>query len=264
MNYRLIFFLALLLASIIGQRFAQANALHKITASKVLQVTLAAKASPPTREVPKISNLVQLLVHGLYEAANLAKYKLDEEVLGYAFTGYLNLRGRGQITDKGILTVIDFSKPSTEKRLWIIDVVKQKLLLHTYVAHGVNSGSNYATEFSNVPESFKSSLGFYVTAETYEGKHGLSLALDGAEPTINCKARERAIVLHGSDYVSAQHVMAKGRLGRSQGCPAVPMNLKDKIIKLVKNRTALFIYYPDEEYLSKSTYLNNTFSGLVQ
>ncbi len=216
------------------------------------------------RKAPKTSPLVETLVHGLYQAANLQKYGLDEEVLRYAFTGYLNLRGRGQILDKGILTVIDFSKPSTQKRMWIINVVKQKLLVHTYVAHGVNSGSNYATEFSNVPESFKSSLGFYVTAETYEGKHGLSLALDGAEPTINCKARERAIVLHGSDYVSAQHIQAKGRLGRSQGCPAVPMELKDQIIKLVKNRTALFIYYPDEEYLSKSTYLNNTFSGFLQ
>ncbi len=209
-------------------------------------------------------NLVEILVHHLYETAHLEKYHLDESVLRYAFTGYLNLRGRGQILDKGILTVIDFSRPSTQKRLWIINVVKQKLLLYTYVAHGVNSGTNLATQFSNVPESFKSSLGFYVTAETYEGKHGLSLALDGAEPTINCKARERAIVLHGSDYVSAQHILSKGRLGRSQGCPAVPMDLKDKIIKLIKHRTALFIYYPDEDYLRKSTYLHNTFSGLAQ
>ncbi|MCU0450783.1 MAG: murein L,D-transpeptidase catalytic domain family protein [Bernardetiaceae bacterium] len=221
-------------------------------------------AKPTKRHGRPASALLETLTQNLYQNAELERHELNPEVLRYALTGYLNLRGKGQLSDRGHLTVIDFSLPSTQKRMWIIDVVNQRMLLRTYVAHGVNSGLVYANKFSNTPESYQSSLGFYVTAETYEGKHGLSLVLEGKERGINCQARPRAIVLHGADYVSAENIARQGRLGRSQGCPAVPMPQKDKIINLVKNRTCLFIYYPDQRYLDRSELLNQTYSGLLQ
>jgi hypothetical protein len=154
-----------------------------------------------------------------------------------------------------VLTVIDFTLPSTEKRLWIIDVEKKEILLNTVVSHGRNSGMLMAEKFSNQPESNQSSLGFYKTAETYQGKHGYSLRLDGLEEGINDQARNRAIVIHGADYAREEVAKMSGRLGRSLGCPAVPTELSQKLIDLIKDGSLLFIYGQDQQYLTQSPFL---------
>jgi hypothetical protein len=175
-----------------------------------------------------------------------------------AVTGYLNLKDSDRITQDDIVTIIDFRKPSNQKRLWIVDLKARIVLYHTLVAHGKNTGNLYAESFSNVPNSNTSSLGFYTTAQTYVGKHGLSLRLDGQEKGFNDKARERAIVLHGADYVSKDFVKIHGRLGRSFGCPSVPMAVHKEVINTIKDGTALFIFYPDKNYLAKSKLLQPT------
>ena len=154
------------------------------------------------------------------------------------------------------LTVIDFSKPSTEKRLWVYDLRSRALLFHEHVAHGRGSGANMARTFSNVPESNQSSLGLFRTAEAYMGKHGLSLRLDGLERGVNDRARERAIVIHGAEYVNAAAAKAQGRLGRSLGCPAVRPDIVKPLINAVKDGGLLFAYYPQQSWLEGSTYLN--------
>lgn len=156
---------------------------------------------------------------------------------------------------KQLLTVIDFTLPSTEKRLWVIDVDKKEIVLNTVVAHGRNSGELHAEKFSNRPESYQSSLGFYLTAETYRGKHGYSLRLDGLEKGFNDQARARAIVIHGADYAREEFAKATGRLGRSLGCPALPTELSAKVIDLIKNGSLIFIYGKDPAYLGSSSFL---------
>jgi len=156
-----------------------------------------------------------------------------------------------------IITVIDFSLPSTEKRLWIIDTSKGEVLLNSVVSHGRNSGQLMAESFSNQPESFKSSLGFYQTGETYSGKHGYSLRLDGLEEGFNDQARNRAIVIHGADYAREEFAKGTGRLGRSLGCPALPSEISAEAIDLIKGGTLLFIYGQDKNYLSNSSFLHS-------
>jgi hypothetical protein len=163
-----------------------------------------------------------------------------------AFEGYQNLKSTGLI-EKDILTIIDFSISSTSKRLWIIDMENHKVLHHTLVSHGKNSGEEFANVFSNVVGSEKSSLGFYATAETYTGKNGYSLKIDGLSGNLNNKARERAVVIHSAEYVSYDFINQNGKLGRSQGCPALPKELTKEIIDLIKNKSCLFIYHPKLE-----------------
>ncbi len=155
---------------------------------------------------------------------------------------------------KPVLTLIDFTKPSTEKRLFVFDMKDRKLLYSSVVAHGKNSGENYATSFSNTVGSYKSSLGFYLTGSTYQGKNGYSLLLDGLEKGINDRARERAIVVHGAAYANPS-VCKSGRLGRSFGCPALPQALTKPIINTIKGGSVLFIYANNKEYMAKSTIL---------
>ena len=157
-------------------------------------------------------------------------------------------------TKKPVLTLIDFTKPSTEKRLFVFDMKERKLLYSSVVAHGKNSGENYATSFSNAVGSYKSSLGFYLTGSTYRGKNGYSLLLDGLEKGINDCARERAIVVHGAAYANPS-VCRGGRLGRSFGCPALPQALTKPIINTIKGGSVLFIYANNKEYMAKSTIL---------
>jgi hypothetical protein len=162
----------------------------------------------------------------------------------------------GDAAQPRTLTVIDFSRPSTQKRMWVYDLRSRALLFHEHVAHGRGSGANMATMFSNVPESNQSSLGLFRTAEAYVGKHGLSLRLDGLERGINDRARERAIVIHGADYVNSATAQAQGRLGRSLGCPAVRPEIAASLINAVKEGGLLFAYYPEQSWLEASTYLN--------
>ena len=176
---------------------------------------------------------------------------IDYAVFERAIAGYNRMGGH----DKDILTVIDFTKPSTEKRLFVIDLKLKKILFISYVAHGRNSGEKYATSFSNREGSFKSSLGFYKTENTYYGKNGYSLVLDGLERGINDKAKERAIVMHGATYADSSTIRSCGRLGRSLGCPALPLSVSKKIIDTIKGGTLLYIHGDDKTYASRSTFI---------
>lgn len=176
-----------------------------------------------------------------------------QDVVQMAISGYLNLVQEGKVEMGTPLSVIDFSLPSSKERLWIFDIEEGKLLHHSLVSHGRNSGDLMAKKFSNVNSSFMSSLGFYVTGETYHGKHGYSLRLDGVEEGFNDLARERAIVIHGADYANKEFVKNTGRLGRSLGCPALPMDIYKEIINTIKDGSCLFIYGKDPEYLNKSS-----------
>ena len=169
-----------------------------------------------------------------------------------AMTGYLNLKQAGKLTDnKQVLTVIDFDLPSTEKRLWVLDLAKHEILFHTLVAHGHNSGENEATNFSNTDQSNMSSLGFYATGTEYEGKHGHSLRLNGLDEGYNTNAAARSVVMHGADYVSEEFIKQNGRLGRSLGCPALPLDQYAQIIDAVDGGTCLFLNKSDAGYTSR-------------
>jgi hypothetical protein len=174
------------------------------------------------------------------------------KLLKTALTGYKILVEEQHLSRPDVITIIDYSLPSDKKRLWVLDLIHGKVLFCCLVAHGRNSGDLMAEKFSNKPGSNASSPGFYSTGETYIGKHGLSLALVGLETGINDKARERAIVIHGADYVSADFIRKYGRLGRSLGCPAVPVELSKDIIQTIKGGSCLFIYVPEISYTSNS------------
>lgn len=180
----------------------------------------------------------------------------EKKVLELGAKGYRLLLESGAIQAGKPLAVIDFSLPSSQKRLWIIDVAQGKLIHHGLVAHGRNSGELMAERFSNQNSSFMSSLGFYRTAETYQGKHGYSLRLDGLEQGFNDQARERAIVIHGAAYASEDFIRQTGRLGRSLGCPALPPNESAFLIEQLKEGALLFIYAQDEHYLASSNLVN--------
>jgi len=169
----------------------------------------------------------------------------------FAVKGYHKLAAQGKIKNK-TLTIIDFSLSSTQKRMWVLDMTTQKVLFNTVVAHGKNTGGEFATNFSNSTNSFKSSLGFYIPNETYYGKNGLSLFLDGQEKGINDNARSRYVVMHGAKYANPNFVKKHGRLGRSLGCPALPTNISTAVIKAIKGKSCLFIYHPNKNYQAKS------------
>ncbi len=177
-------------------------------------------------------------------------------LLKTALAGYEILVKDKSISRPDIITIIDFSLQSDKERLWVLDLKQGKVLFHCLVSHGRNSGELTAEKFSNIPGSYESSPGFYATGESYIGKHGLSLTLDGLESGINDKARARAIVIHGADYVSDEFIKSNGRLGRSLGCPAVPVDLSEHIIKTIKGGSCLFIYAPQPSYTSNSPVLN--------
>lgn len=170
--------------------------------------------------------------------------KIPEPAFNLALNGYYDLKSKGTLKNDSLIVIVDFSKSSDHKRLYLLDIKNQDLVRNTYVAHGMQSGAETAESFSNRVLSYKSSLGLYVTAETYEGKHGYSLRLDGMSKELNDNARKRAIVIHGANYVSKDFIERNGRLGRSFGCPALPMNESSEIIDLIKNGTCLYIYHP--------------------
>jgi len=192
----------------------------------------------------------------IYRSMGLDKQGLSETAFEYAWRGYHNLVKRGNIRKRSVLSIADFSQSSSEKRMYVIDIRHRRLLYRTYVAHGQNSGAEYAETFSNEPESFKSSLGFYVTKTTYVGKNGLSLRLDGVDNGYNDKARVRNIVLHGCTYVGDQYLENFGGTGTSLGCPALPAAVSAQIIHIVKGGSCLFIYHPTQDYLAHSMVIN--------
>jgi hypothetical protein len=180
------------------------------------------------------------------------KLNINDEAVRLAVNGYEKLKEQGRLINQRYLTIADFSKPSSEERFYIIDMEAQEMVIQTLVAHGKNSGTLFAKSFSNINASNQSSLGFYITGNTYQGKHGRSLSLIGIENGINDKAAQRAIVLHGAGYVSKATIRQMGYLGRSQGCPAVPESQAQDIINTIQGESCLFIYAPDKNYQKQS------------
>lgn len=176
------------------------------------------------------------------------------EVLELALHAYRCGQNLGYV-DRPLLTVIDYTLPSTARRLWVIDVPHNEVLFHELVAHGQNSGENFAGAFSNRLGSNQSSLGLFRTEDTYIGGHGLTLRLTGLEPGINDRARERRIVMHGADYVSESFMAQHGRLGRSWGCPALSREVSPRVIEQIRDGSAVFAYYPDADWLESSRFL---------
>jgi hypothetical protein len=195
-------------------------------------------------------------LYKVYDSLKLNLYGLSERAFLYAIKGYEYLLSKGKIANDHIISIVDFTKPSAEKRLFVIDLKTYKVLFNTYVAHGQGSGAEMATKFSNIPESFQSSLGFYKTSSTYIGKNGYSMKLEGLEYGINDNAYERAIVMHGAPYVSEDLARSQGHIGRSWGCPAVSEKLNKPIIEKIKNGSCLFIFSDNKSYLHKSRIIN--------
>ena len=222
-----------------------------------------ASASSSVKEIISSSNSYNAKVSSLaaaastlYDSLHLSNMGLSIEALQYAYKGYVYLKEQGMLENEDILTVCDFSQSSKNKRMYIIDVANFKVLLNTYVAHGKNTGLDMAQNFSNKVESLQSSLGFYKTSQTYFGKHGLSLRLEGLEKGFNDKALERAVVVHGADYIG-DHRKGGAYMGRSFGCPAVPQHQSKQVINTIKDGTVLFIYHPSKNYLNNSNILNS-------
>jgi len=196
--------------------------------------------------------LLENYITNIYDSAHLQESGLEFNVFKKAITGFLNLKIDNKLPqESSILTVVDFSISSCNKRMWIIDVINKALILNTWVAHGQGSGENMASHFSDNMDSHQSSLGFYVTDDVYNGKHGRSLRLDGMDAGFNLNARARAIVVHAADYVSPNAIAQMGRLGRSFGCPAVSPEVADQVINTIKDKTMLFINSNNSTYTSK-------------
>lgn len=179
-----------------------------------------------------------------YVQTGLAGTGLSVQVYRKALTGYYALQQQGLARSKSRLTIIDFGRSSTQKRLWVVDVEQNRVLFHTLVAHGKNTGGEFAESFSNREGSEMSSLGFYLTGNTYQGKHGLSLKLQGLDASYNTNAASRAVVVHGAEYVSESFIRQHGRLGRSQGCPALPVGECSAIIRAIKGGSVVFANGP--------------------
>lgn len=207
------------------------------------------KKNAIVKSIAKVEKVtVDSKIESVYNSLNSNNFKMPElKTFSEALKGFYLLKERGVIK-KNILTLIDFSLSSNTKRLWVIDLTSNTILFNSLVAHGRNTGEEFASAFSNLNSSFKSSLGFYATGEIYQGKHGASLRLDGLENGVNDNARERGVVMHGADYVSESFIRNHKRLGRSQGCPALPVELTNEIIQLIKDKSCLYIYHPSRNF----------------
>lgn len=193
----------------------------------------------------------------IYSVLNLAHFGLSNEVLQLALIGHNKLKAEGRLENPNILTIVDFSQTSKNKRLYVIDRENLKLLFNTLVAHGKNTGDEFAKYFSNENGTYKSSLGFYVTKNDNMGATvGYSLILEGMEKGFNDNAVNRQIIMHGADYATEDFISKNGRLGRSFGCPTLPPELVKPVISTIEKGSCLFIYYPDPSYLSESSLLN--------
>lgn len=205
--------------------------------------------STPTIKVTIAEEDAILTLYGIFNKQNDSMPQLKS--FSDAIKGYSKLKALGKIENE-TLTIIDFSLSSTAKRLWVLDMKANKVLFNTVVAHGRNTGGEFATRFSNTNNSNQSSLGFYITDNTYYGKNGLSLFLDGQEKGFNDNARKRYVVFHGAKYSNPDFAKRNGRLGRSLGCQAVPTAVNTAIIKTIKNKSCLFIYHPNKNYHTNS------------
>jgi hypothetical protein len=227
---------------------ARASAERAAAAKVVAAVRASARRAERRR--------VNLEAISMFATMQLQDSGLNEKALEYALLGYHRLLKKGFLHRKDVLSICDFSQSSGLKRMYVIDVRNKKLLYRSYVAHGINSGEEFANSFSNRPDSHKSSLGFYVTRNTYFGSNGLSLRIDGVDKGFNNMASQRNIVIHGARYVSERILRKYGMMGTTFGCPAIPTEMSQQIIPLLKNGTCFFIYYPSKKYLSHSSVLN--------
>ena len=218
-------------------------------------VTKPGISSTPFPEGPGMNGSATI---SIYDSLQLGVSGLNRQAFDYAKKGWEKLRGQGKLLNQSIIAIVDFSQPSNKKRLYVLDIKNYKVLFNTLVAHGRNSGKEWATNFSNQPSSHKSSPGFYITGNTYSGSHGYSLKLEGIENGINNNALSRAIVMHGADYVNESYAASQGYVGRSQGCPAVPVKDAKKIISTIQNGACLYIYAPDQQYFSRSVILKDS------
>jgi hypothetical protein len=223
------------------------------TAAVPVEVAAAATAvAPPPVSAP----VVRASATPILSVSAVDRSGISADVLQLALAAVTCAVNSGDMERPRTLTVIDYSRPSTEPRLWVFDVETGRLLFKELVAHGRNTGENMATRFSDVPESRQSSIGLFVTDETYVGSNGYSLRLDGLEPGFNGRARERAIVMHGAPYVNASLAASQGRIGRSWGCPALREAVARDVIDTIRGGGVIFSYYPDEEWLRTSRFLN--------
>ena len=240
----------LFISSLIVGLFSFPFAFAKSVEKKAVQFKATVSNLSVNDFVPSLPSAVSV-----YDSLRLNMAGLNRTAFELAQQGFEKLKEQGTILNDNIISIIDFSLPSTEKRLYVVDLKNYQILHKTYVAHGRNSGTVMANSFSNSPSSYKSSLGFYKTLGTYIGKHGYSLKLQGLEEGINDKALERAIVMHGADYVNPGYISKLGYIGRSLGCPAVSSREATPIINTIKNGSCLFIYSPNNAYQQHSPIL---------
>jgi hypothetical protein len=191
----------------------------------------------------------------LIDAVTTQAPTLDRAVLELALRATSCAERSGQLRRPSILTVIDYSLPSTARRLWVLDLARRRLLHEELVAHGRGSGENVAMRFSNEPGSRQSSVGLFVTGDTYVGRHGRSLRLHGLEPGVNDRAFDRAVVVHAAPYVSERFVARHGRIGRSWGCPALAPEVAPRVIDTIRGGSAIFAYHPQRDWLQMSPFL---------
>ena len=244
------FLLTFLIMSLSLVLFSFANANINATAPTGNVKVASVIDSTAVSEVP-VSLSTQI-----YTELELDEVGLSQEAVDFAIEGYEKLMDQGKVSQDQYLTIVDFSQHSRKKRLYILDMEKRKLVWNTFVSHGKNTGLDVAQNFSNQMSSEKSSLGFYITSQTYSGKHGLSMRLKGLERGFNDNAEARGIVVHGASYVNAGRVNS-AYMGRSQGCPALPENEYAKVINIIKGGSVLFIYHPSQNYLQNSPILNS-------
>ncbi|KTC67913.1 hypothetical protein Lbir_2515 [Legionella birminghamensis] len=211
------------------------------TPTQPITAEVAAAAKPANNLSVKVQHLSQKAP------------QLNKKVLKLALAAYQKASAKGAVK-KPLLTVIDYSLPSNKQRMWIFDLNKERLLYNTYVAHGKNSGMDVPRHFSNTMSSKESSLGTYVTRDTYYGSKGLSLNLQGLERGINDNAYNRRVVIHGAWYVEPDFIKKTGRAGRSWGCPSIAQTLAKPVINMIKGGSVVFAYYPDKFYLSHTNY----------
>jgi hypothetical protein len=226
-------------------------------ATRTVSMTKATRASAARAAKRAEMRMILTTAAYIYDEMDLEDSGLSRKAFESAWTGYYKLKKKGLLRRTNILSICDFSQSSSNQRLYVIDVRNHRMLYRTYVAHGINSGEEFANSFSNQMESCKSSLGFYVTSTTYNGVNGLSLRINGLDRGFNDNARKRSIVIHGAGYVSLRILHKYGVMGTTFGCPAIPTEMTSQIIPVVKNGSCFYIYYPSKKYLSQSHVLNS-------
>ncbi len=243
-----------------------ADAIKTIMSYKISASSTVARSAAEEKEMKAMAaraakraemKMILATATSIYDEMDLEDSGLSRLAFQSAWTGYYKLRKKGLLRKSSVLSICDFSQSSSNQRLYVIDVRNRKVLYRTYVAHGINSGEEFANAFSNKMESCKSSLGFYITKKTYTGVNGMSLRIEGVDKGFNDNAARRAIVIHGATYVSQRILRKYGVMGTTFGCPAIPSEMTTQIIPVVKNGSCFYIYYPSKKYLAHSPVLNS-------